>query len=299
MRLLFCNDPFHVAQPDPLYENEVAATQKAGLPYALMSFEALISDVEMAVAGVPPLATEETVLYRGWMVKPDLYAALYAALLKKNWRLINSPEQYRHCHYLPESYPIIEDHTAASVWLKTGHDIPMLLVYDILQPFDSLPIIVKDFVKSQKHYWHEACFIPNASDKVKVEMVVRRFVELQGEDLAEGLVFREFVELEQIGTHPKSNAPLAREYRVFWLDGKPLYHAPYWDEDSYADIAPPIEVFASIAQKIQSRFFTMDIARRKEGGWLIVELGDGQVAGLPERANANQFYENLVNFSEV
>ena len=38
----------------------------------------------------------------------------------------------------------------------------------------------------------------------------------------------------------------------------------------------------------------MDVAKRVDGGWMIVELGDGQVAGLPERADVGAFYRALV-----
>ncbi len=37
----------------------------------------------------------------------------------------------------------------------------------------------------------------------------------------------------------------------------------------------------------------MDIAKRKDGDWMIVELGDAQVAGLPENADALKFYRGL------
>ena len=67
----------------------------------------------------------------------------------------------------------------------------------LIKAFESSPIIVKDYVKSQKHYWKEACFIPNASDKKNVESVIQKFIELQDSDLNEGLVFREFIELEK------------------------------------------------------------------------------------------------------
>ena len=33
-----------------------------------------------------------------------------------------------------------------------------------------------------------------------------------------------------------------------------------------------------------SRFFTMDVALRTNGECIIVELGDGQVSGLPDQA---------------
>lgn len=38
----------------------------------------------------------------------------------------------------------------------------------------------------------------------------------------EGVVLREFVPLKVVGTHPKSRMPLAAEFRIFWLSGKPI-----------------------------------------------------------------------------
>jgi hypothetical protein len=40
----------------------------------------------------------------------------------------------------------------------------------------------------------------------------------------------------------------------------------------------------ALAAKVRSRFFSMDVAKQKGDGWLVMELGDGQVAGLPEKA---------------
>ena len=42
-------------------------------------------------------------------------------------------------------------------------------------------------------------------------------------------------------------------------------------------------------------FFTMDIAERADGSWMIIELGDGQVAGLPERLLPVDFYRALAS----
>src|SRR5205823_3673815 len=139
----------------------------------------------------------------------------------------------------------------------------------------------------------EACFIPSANDREAVSRVVARFLELQGDDLNEGLVFREYVEFEPIGVHPRSGMPLTEEYRVFWLDGSPVFWSPYWAEGDYRVSEPPIERFAGLAAAVRSRFFTMDVARRRDGGWMIVELGDGQVSGLPREADAERFYSAL------
>ncbi len=141
------------------------------------------------------------------------------------------PEQYRHGHHLPENYPIIRGHTPRSVWLRG--DLGIDRIVDALAPLGDIPVIVKDFVKSRKHEWAEACFIPSAADREAVGRVVGRFLELQGDDLNEGLVFREFVEFEPVGVHPKSGMLLTEEYRIFWLDGSLDFWSPYWAEGDY------------------------------------------------------------------
>src|SRR5262249_55874431 len=126
-----------------------------------------------------------------------------------------------------------------------------------------------------------------------VERVVRRFLQLQGEDLNEGLVFREYVEFEQVGRHLQSRLPLAREFRLFLLDGALVYRTEYWESAHYGEEAPPLDRFATLAARVESRFFTMDVAKRLDGDWLVVELGDGQVAGLPDHADPAEFYAAL------
>ena len=56
---------------------------------------------------------------------------------------------------------------------------------------------------------------------------------------------------------------------------------------------PPLELFSEAAKKPKSRFFTMEIAQTETDEWLIVELGDAQVSGLPENADARAFYASL------
>jgi hypothetical protein len=105
--------------------------------------------------------------------------------------------------------------------------------------------------------------------------------------------FREFIAFEPLGRHPTSGMPLTKEFRLFFLDGQPLFWTPYWDEGDYAGLVPPVERFAAVAGGVRSRFVTMDVAQRRGGDWLIVELGDAQVAGLPEHADVGGFYKAL------
>ena len=122
------------------------------------------------------------------MMTPPQYRLLFDALAGRNVRLINDANQYRHCHYLPECYPIIERLTPRSVRLMGDLSIDRIML--TLAPFVDRRVIIKDFVKSQKHKWRWACFIPSASDRDAVERVASRFLELQGEDLTEGLVLK-------------------------------------------------------------------------------------------------------------
>jgi len=294
--IVFCADPLERRQVDEHYAGEADAAGKLGFRCHLIGFERLTegSDPVRATARVEKTDHEQPAVYRGWMLGCPDYEALYQALVRRNLRLINSPQQYRHCHHLPESYSKIAGHTPHTVWLECSPPVDMSAVFQAIAPFADQPIIVKDYVKSQKHYWHEACFIPSASDHVAVARVVSRFIELQSGELQGGLVFRRYLELETAGTHPRSGMPLAREYRIFFLDRRPVLVLNYWDEVSYRAIEAPMDRFAELAAAIESRFFTMDVARLAGGGWVVVELGDGQVAGLPETADPVQLLQPLL-----
>lgn len=292
MIVLFCEDPLQPRQPDEMYSAEAEACQAVGIPYAVIPFEALIAaqSAEKIVRRVPAQEQTQIGIYRGWMLRPDHYTRLYEALQTRGITLINDPAAYRHCHHLPESYAVIESYTPESVWTK---DLEFDAIMDLLRPFGSDPLIVKDYVKSQKHYWKDACFIPSAADRSAVERVVSRFLELQGEDLNEGLVFRRFVDLEPLASHSKSGMPLTKEFRVFVLDGSPLLTTEYWEEGDYAGVRPALDSFREVMRAVQSRFYTMDIAQQRDGQWIITELGDAQVAGLLEKIDPLDFYRGL------
>ncbi len=299
MEIIFCADPLNPKSVDSDYVREVQAVSACSLPYSIVNYEALVNDndISRALKQIPKTQNCRPAIYRGWMMTPDKYATLYHALENEGVKLINTPAQYQHSHYLPENYPVIQNVTPKTVWIKKGDDFSSKAIMKILDPFGTRPVILKDYVKSQKHYWHEACFIPSAANKVAVSKVVQRFLELQGGQLEGGLVFREYIAFESIGTHPKSGMPLSLEYRIFFLKKKPVMVYPYWDEGKYPYLAPPIEVFREIAQRVDSQFFTMDVAKSEEFGWLIVELGDAQVAGLPDNANVKAFYKRLYSDS--
>lgn len=194
--LLPC-EPFNRREVDPDFEPERQAAKAAGLETALIDHSRVLEGAAAAAVARTPEGAGLAV-YRGWMLKPNQYEAMYVALLSRGIALINTSEQYRTCHYLPESYPWIDGHTPRSVWFRLDGTLDLERLKQSIAPFGDASLIVKDYVKSQKHYWQEACFIPSASDLDTVERVVRRFLKLQGDDFNEGLVLREFVPLKVV-----------------------------------------------------------------------------------------------------
>jgi hypothetical protein len=290
LRILFCAHPFERAAVDPEFDSERIACSNLGIPHALVRLEPLLERGDAGAATrTIPAREPGPALYRGWMLHPDRYEGLYSALGDRGDQLVNSPTAYRHCHWLPESYAAIEPWTPRSAWLPAA-ELTMDRVVSLAGSFGRRPLVVKDYVKSRKHEWAEACFIPDATDRSAVERVVGRFVELT-EELQGGIVLREFVELERVGAHARSGMPLAREWRVFWLDRRPVLVAPYWPE--VEGDPPRVDAWVEAASRVQSRFFTMDLARRTSGEWIIVELGDGQVAGLPDGSDPAQFLAEI------
>lgn len=291
MRIIYCDSVFDNKIIEPDYEEEKNAATNAGLTFSLISFEELTAgNLRSALRFVKAPEQREVGMYRGWMLTPTQYQYLYDGLLAKNIELINSPAEYKHCHYLPDSYEKIESKTPKSRWTTDlNHDA----ILNLTSEFGNGPIIVKDFVKSEKHDWESACFIPNASDSSKVIATVEKFLELRGESLNEGLVFRQFEQLEFLAEHSKSGMPLTKEFRLYFANKKIVEVFDYWDEGEYGETKPELDDFQDIAQHIDSNFFTMDVAKKQEGDWIIMELGDGQVAGLPDHADRNKFYLNL------
>lgn len=291
MRIIYCDSVFDNKIIEPDFEEEKKSALKAGFDFSLISFEELTNgNILTALRFVKGPERKELGIYRGWMLTPNQYRNLYDGLLKENVELINSPAEYKHCHYLPDSYKKIVSKTPKSNWTTELNNDSIL---KLTKEFEDSPLIVKDFVKSEKHNWEEACFIPNASDSDKVKSVVNKFIELRGGSLNEGLVFRQFEELEYLTEHSKSGMPLTKEFRIFFANKKIVKIFDYWDEGEYGETKPELDSFIDIAQNIDSNFFTMDVAKKKNGDWIIMELGDGQVAGLPVNADKDEFYSEL------
>lgn len=211
INFLFCNHPLYPRKVDMDYEAEY---QEAGLNHAcaLFSYEDL-GNGKLTLFGED---ISGLTIYRGWMMKPEMYRTFYNLLEEKGIFLINSPEEYERYHTLPGWYNEFADMTVKSIWEEDGD------VNSILEMSTSLEgsYIVKDYVKSRKHEWYDACYIPNIADSANASKVISTFVERQSESLVGGIVLRKYEKLKQTGFHEKSGMPLSEEYRVFVYAGK-------------------------------------------------------------------------------
>ena len=152
MRVLFPSLPFDEGVVDSAFDAEWSAAGNVGLATHLIDTEALDAGAhDRAVRRLPEPEGDALLVYRGWMLTADSYRALAAAVARRGFSLVNDAAQYRHAHHLPESYSIIRDHTPATVWTTTGAAIDLPAVMTLLSPLGDVRLILKDYVKSQKH----------------------------------------------------------------------------------------------------------------------------------------------------
>ncbi|MGJ3241224.1 MAG: ATP-grasp domain-containing protein [Anaerolineae bacterium] len=296
MKIIFCQDPRTEYKPDSMYIDEVAAATHAGFDFELLDYRALADhdNAARAVRDIPVNDTPEIAIYRGWMLSVTQYESLYDALMSRGIQLFNDWSAYRYAQHLPKALAVLDQHTPHTVWMETdGTHISYDAIMQLLLPFAGQPIILRDFVRSAKHYWHQACYITSASDRVAVQSAVDHFLRWRGDNLEGGLVFREFVPFKEIAEYPRHQKPLINEYRLFFFDHQCIETVRYWDIDGQDADVPPADLFAEVARQVESRFFTMDVAQRADGTWMIIELGDGQVASLPQATDFDAFYRAL------
>lgn len=242
MRLLYPSDPFAKRQPDETFQEEYDAAQAAELPCSLYSAE----DFELGdFKPRPAIAEGEPVLYRGWMLTPDAYARLQAAVEGKGGIMLTSVDQYRRCHYLPEWYPLCEDVTPETVCLPKDADFASALADKGWPGY-----FVKDYVKSLTT---SRGSIARTVDEIPeiIALIEKYRGQIEG-----GVCVRRLEDLR-----PET------EERFFVFQGKPFGR----------EGAVP-EIVQRIAERIDSPFFSVDIVLAQDGTPRLIELGDGQVS---------------------
>lgn len=287
MKFLFCENILKPNTVDEAFIEEYACAIKNGFGILFYNFE------KKSTTHIKKNDKMETIIYRGWMMKPIEYRKMYNDLLSKNYRLINNPTEFQNCHYLLDSLKFIEKYTPKTIYQKIENKNSINELLERAKIFDGKALMVKDYVKSEKHYWDTACYVENSKDTKKLTETIHNLIELRENDFNKGIVIREFIELKNLAKHSKSNMPLSEEYRLFFYQNELLCVFDYWEEGEYQFEHPHIKAFEQIAKTIESNFFTMDIAKDTNGNFIIIELGDGQVSGIPEKGDKNLIYRAI------
>ena len=286
LNFIFCSHPLNKKSVDEDYMEEY---QAAGLNHscALFSYE----DLEVGKLSLYGEDIKGLTIYRGWMMSPNMYENFYNLLLERGIQLINTPKEYAKYHLLPGWYKDFESSTPFSIWSESKN------IEDALRLTDGLEgaFIIKDYVKSRKHEWYDACFIKNIEDKAEAARIIENFITRQGENLEGGVVLRKFDSLKCIGKHKDSGMPISEEYRIFVFKGEILIADNYWNDSGELNITEDeYTLIESIISEIESSFITIDLARKTDGNLIIMEMGDGQVSGL-QQMDEYEFYGAFQN----
>lgn len=253
---------------------------------ALIDHDALVAGrVDAAVGRVPK--DSGPWWYRGWMIPSAAYTELAQALARRGAGLRVPPRRYQAAHELPGWYGTFAAVTPQSHWVPwTAGTVPAQSdVAALTGPLGSGAAIVKDFVKSRKHEWDQACFIPDVTDIAHATAVTTRMVQLQGDNLNGGIVMRRFEEYRKEGDR-------TIEARVWWVDGVPVMVTAHPDTPGIV-AQPVLDAIGPLVKALGCPFVTTDLAQRSDGMWRVVEVGDGQVSDLPVGTDPTPLFERL------
>lgn len=156
------------------------------------------------------------------------------------------------------------------------------------------PLVVKGTLNSRKLRWNEDMFAPTFADALRITQVLQHDGLISGQPI----VYRAYeplVELER-GLY---DLPFSNEWRCFCFRGQVLAVGPYWlgmtEEVGCLDQAG-VDLAAEAARRVADLipFAVIDIAETVAGGWIAVEVNDGQMSGL-QGVDADAMYAALGN----
>lgn len=291
--IIMCCSALSKRKPDESYQTEYDAAKKFTNVHLFDIFN--VDSVKL------PETQNGKLIYHGWMMPPEIYTKFHNKCKSFGYELINSPGQYLACHHFNGWYESLIGMTPKSLIIPKYYDLRTMMEH-VMSWMESnqCAVIIKDYVKSLKHDWHEACFIPKDANALHITKVIAKFLAIKEDqnDFQGNLVVRNFVDLKYIGKHDKSGLPLTKEFRTFVLNGKLLPTYEYWSQGSYSGDVPPTTFIEKAAEKVfkatKSNLFTVDVAQLADNNWTCIEVGDGQVSAIPDHENREEFFRNLL-----
>jgi hypothetical protein len=286
MNLLFPQNPTMRKLPEPMFEAEFDAATSLGFECLLFDEEAFSSgDIDLALKRLPQ-GNGKPLLYRGWILTEELYRRFQEALSARGYSLVSSAGEYAEVSYFPNYYPKIRDCSPSAVWTDTPDSF---LAWTQSRKLGDGPFVIKDHIKSAKHLWHDACFVPKGSGRENFERIAENLRREQGHTFFRGFVVKQYVPLRSRGESPREY-PMCEEYRLFFWRRQLLVASHYHRQpENPVDWSP----FVNLAQRFSAPFFSMDVAQAETGNWLVVDMGAGECSSLPPSLEPTRFYSRL------
>jgi hypothetical protein len=211
------------------------------------------------------------------------YQELVEDLESSNSVLINSYDQHRWIADF-QYYEVVKDYTFETY---TERQFPLVKC----DHWDG--IVVKGRTNSRKHYWNKMMFAQNRLEAIEIAS------RLYEDDLIsqQGLIYRRYVPLVtyEVGIN---GLPFTNEWRLFFYKDQLIAHGYYWSEAD--DVKTPklnqegmdfaLHIAKAVSQYVN--FFVLDIGEKQSGGWVLIEVNDGQQSGL-SMIDPDVFYGNL------
>lgn len=207
-------------------------------------------------------------------------------------KLINSYSQHRWIADLKEWYQDLEGLTP-----KTWFELSTL-------PENEGPFVLKGETNSRKFNWNTHMFAATKKDAIHVYGLLSQDGLVGSQDI----YIRKYEPLMKLG-EGLNGLQVSEEYRFFVLDGQILTGAFYWS--SHVDDLTTVPSAASVPKEFldrvlerigsKARFVVIDVARKANGDWTVIELNDGQQSGLSEN-NPEDLYRNMkkvLSFSPI
>ena len=269
-KILFPCNPSNPKEVDYEFKSEYSIANTLGIESFFYDHDLLAAEDKIKLYGLKDEVS--IVILRGWMLTPSQYEKLFNSLAKKNYHLYTNPVAYIQLHYLKNSYKYIESYTAKTLFSDKFDKETLGEMFD---QFEN-GIVLKDYVKSEKHI-PGLFIIPKETTHEQLEDVVKRFIEARGKLFNEGVAFRDFIDLKKYDGE-------VNEWRTFIFKDKivALEQNSNINTNTNNLSSPSREWVLYVSRRLSllSTFYTIDLAEKADGSWMVVETGDGQVSGL-------------------
>lgn len=278
--ILFPSSYFNASKVDEDLQDEYDAVKATGLfDVILFGYDKWFEEDQLVIKDIPQ--EERTAVYRGYMMNPKKYERFYQHLLENNIRLITTPKEYELMHIFPNVYVLLKEDTAKMEIYPLHTQINVDSIKHTMDQF-----MVKDYVKSVKGTEFPKYFDKDITQE-EFDQWMEVFYKYRGNLLTGGICIKEYLNLKHYDDH-------TNEYRVFYINNK-IATITRNSGQSINTPLPPQQLLEKYSH-LESGYYTVDYAELKDGSWKIIEAGDGQVSGLAEYQDYEQYFRVLYKY---